>query len=1054
MKLRWMIAAAFAVAGLGLVSEATPVVAAAPCAAGTYGPSGMDPCTPASPGHFVPDAGADEQIECDAGRYQDLPGQTSCIDASQGFHVPAPGATEELPCLAPTYQDLVGSSSCKDAPAGSYVVDDEATEPTPCSPGTWQADTGQVSCDDVEPGFFTSISGASTQSPCPVGYFQDQPGQTLCIAAPAGHFVPDVEATESTPCAAGTWQAATGESACDPAAAGHYVPDSGADEQLQCDVGTHQDETGQTSCKLAPAGTFVDSLGAEDPTPCPAGTYQTATGSTSCIDAEAGTYVPEAGSAVPGTDCPVGRYQDQTGQSSCELAPAGTFVDTPGAEEPTPCAAGRYQELAESTECVDADAGTFISGEGSAVPGTDCPAGRYQDETGQTSCKVAPAGSFVATPAATEPTPCAVGSYQTSTESTSCVDADPGTFVPGTGSAVPGTVCPVGEYQDLAGQAACKPAPAGGFVDVEGSRVFTPCPVGYHQPTQGQSGCIPAPAGGFVDVEGAPDFTPCPVGRYQPALAQSSCLLSPPGHFVALPGSSDARPCIGGTYQPDPGAMTCRVVAIDFYSAGPGATEQTACDAGFTTNGTTGATACVAIVGPTITVPDDLTVRTDDSEGRVVEFAVSVTDDVDGAVVDCSAQSGDRFPIGDTVVSCQATDLSSTTSFASFTITVELVPRFATGVAPARLLETRSSSPTVDGEAQGLDRLPPGNQLRLQVAGRAGVDPDARAAIVNVTAIGPSSVGYITVHPCLDTAPTASSLNFSAGRTAGNEIIAELDDTGAICVFNSAETHLAIDVVGQVPQTSNYLPIGPARLTDTRSTGSTVDDIDVGGGPNPSGDTIVVPVVERASVSTDARAVVINVTAVRPDTSGYATVHPCLDDTPLSASLNFEAGTTRGNEIIAELDDEGRLCVFTKGATHITVDVVGEFAGVSDFQAVSPARLLDSRPDGTTVDGHQQATGAIRAGQTLRVEARFFGAPEAPDGLVANVTAIRPFAVGFLTVWNCVGDPPLASSLNFGTGDIVGNDLIIDLDDGEFCVYASATTHITIDAVGYQTIAG
>ena len=55
---------------------------------------------------------------------------------------------------------------------------------------------------------------------------------------------------------------------------------------------------------------------------------------------------------------------------------------------------------------------------------------------------------------------------------------------------------------------------------------------------------------------------------------------------------------------------------------------------------------------------------------------------------------------------------------------------------------------------------------------------------------------------------------------------------------------------------------------------------------------------------------------------GFVTVHPCLATMPLASSLNYVPGVNGGNEIVAQLDTNGQLCVYTSAATHLTVDVV------------------------------------------------------------------------------------------------------------------------------------
>ena len=67
-------------------------------------------------------------------------------------------------------------------------------------------------------------------------------------------------------------------------------------------------------------------------------------------------------------------------------------------------------------------------------------------------------------------------------------------------------------------------------------------------------------------------------------------------------------------------------------------------------------------------------------------------------------------------------------------------------VVPFRVLETRAGEPTSDGLQEGIGRRTPGQVTTVDVAGRAGVDVDAEAAIT-LTAISPGANGHATAYP-------------------------------------------------------------------------------------------------------------------------------------------------------------------------------------------------------------------------------------------------------------------------------------------------------------------
>ena len=79
----------------------------------------------------------------------------------------------------------------------------------------------------------------------------------------------------------------------------------------------------------------------------------------------------------------------------------------------------------------------------------------------------------------------------------------------------------------------------------------------------------------------------------------------------------------------------------------------------------------VDTTGPTVSVPSTVTVPATGATGAVVTFAASATDLVSGpqAVV-CTPASGSRFPIGQTTVTCRASDAAGNVGIGSFLLRV------------------------------------------------------------------------------------------------------------------------------------------------------------------------------------------------------------------------------------------------------------------------------------------------------------------------------------------------------------------------------------------------
>ncbi len=381
-------------------------------------------------------------------------------------------------------------------------------------------------------------------------------------------------------------------------------------------------------------------------------------------------------------------------------------------------------------------------------------------------------------------------------------------------------------------------------------------------------------------------------------------------------------------------------------------------------------------------------------------------------------------------------------------------------ITPTRLLDTRPTGMTTDGDFEALGRRGAGSMLRLQVGGRGGIPEGARGAILYITAVQPDRTGFITAFACDVAMPTASSLNYVEGANLGNEVVVSLDDNGEVCLFTSGETHLTVDASGVVGPASALVGLTPARVLDTRDNGTTVDQLMQAGGRRDADSQLRLPIGGRGGVPDDASAVIVNVTAVAPNARGFVTVDACGQDLPLSSSLNVEAGVNRANEIVAGLDD-GDLCLYASTEMHLVVDVVAALDERSDYTAVEPARLLDTRGVGTTVDGEDQAEGRPAAGTTTRLT--IGGRANLPDTVRTvnmNITAVQPDGVGFVTVWACDDDQPNAASLNFIPGANGGNEITVGVDNSEpigapisqICIFNSAATDLTVDVAGYTDL--
>ncbi|MEP1122297.1 MAG: S8 family serine peptidase [Ilumatobacter sp.] len=376
-------------------------------------------------------------------------------------------------------------------------------------------------------------------------------------------------------------------------------------------------------------------------------------------------------------------------------------------------------------------------------------------------------------------------------------------------------------------------------------------------------------------------------------------------------------------------------------------------------------------------------------------------------------------------------------------------PEVIAPLEPGRYWDTRPS-PTLDGQQSDTGRLGAGATYAVQIAGRGDVPIDAVGVVANLTVIAPSAGGFATMYPCTDAVPTTSNVNFVVGSNVANNSIVPLSDDGQVCVYTTSESHFALDVNGFVPEGAGLVGVAPVRLLDTREGNPTVDGVAQGGGPVAAGQFIEVQVAGRGNVPADAATAVVNVTAVRPSGVGYVTLYPC-GVRPLASTLNYAAGQIVPNGAVTDLSPDGTVCIYTEEASHLLLDVTGYVpTGVSGLASATPARLLDTRAFGVTVDGESMADGPIPGDTFIEVQvAGRAGVPADATAALLNVAAIRPVAPGFVTLYPC-GVRPTTSNLNHGTGGIVANNTFTKLSaSGTVCIYVSSETEAILDVSGW-----
>jgi hypothetical protein len=175
-----------------------------------------------------------------------------------------------------------------------------------------------------------------------------------------------------------------------------------------------------------------------------------------------------------------------------------------------------------------------------------------------------------------------------------------------------------------------------------------------------------------------------------------------------------------------------------------------------------------------------------------------------------------NYSTGQTVANLAVVPLDSSgrmriRSHGSPHVIVDVIGWFQEGVGagyvaltPRRVLDTRSGMGLRLGAVAAAS-------AHDQIVGRyTGVPADAEAVVLAAIAVAPSANAHVTVFPTGQPEPTASTLNFVAGRTVPNAVVSALGTQGRVRFDVAAgTTHLVADVSGYFLDPANVpVPLG------------------------------------------------------------------------------------------------------------------------------------------------------------------------------------------------------------------------------------------------------
>ncbi len=162
--------------------------------------------------------------------------------------------------------------------------------------------------------------------------------------------------------------------------------------------------------------------------------------------------------------------------------------------------------------------------------------------------------------------------------------------------------------------------------------------------------------------------------------------------------------------------------------------------------------------------------------------------------------------------------------------------------------------------------------------------------------------------------------------------------------------------------------------------------------------------------------------------STLATTFQIVSDSEITATVPAGAST-------------GKVQVALTGNSLYTTNNF-QVTGPSQFYAVTPCRIVDTRSNG----------GPIQGGTSRSFQIPALGSCDIPSSASAyslNITVVPHGALGYLTIWPQGNIQPTASTMNSRDGRTKANAAIVPSGSNGVSVYVSDTSDVILDTNGY-----
>ena len=206
------------------------------------------------------------------------------------------------------------------------------------------------------------------------------------------------------------------------------------------------------------------------------------------------------------------------------------------------------------------------------------------------------------------------------------------------------------------------------------------------------------------------------------------------------------------------------------------------------------------------------------------------------------------------------------------------------------------------------------------LSGSCNIPGNALAYSLNFTAIPQGPLGYLTVWPSGENRPLVSTLNAPTGAVTANAAIVPAGTGGAIELFATNNTDMAIDINGYFAAPGggglSLYALTPCRIEDSRQ---------------PAGAAAFTATLSvtasgvACGVPPEAQSLVLNATVAPSGELGYLTLWADGGSQPVVSTLNSLDGSVTSNMAVVSATD-GVVDAYAAGTTYLILDISGYFA--------------------------------------------------------------------------------------------------------------------------------